>query len=104
MADKGLNCAQNIAFSKKNGDGYLFSKAVKVLPEKEKKWVLLEQGFKEVRDKNKRLIYRYKSCVDEFPYDVIHEGRRATIHLRKKDSLLITLTLQQRKNMRSTVW
>lgn len=36
MADKGLNCAQNIAFSKKNGDGYLFSKSVKVLPEKEK--------------------------------------------------------------------
>ena len=84
VADKGLNCAQNIAFSKKNGDDYLFSKAVKVLPEKEKKWVLLEQGFKEVRDKNKRLIYRYKSCVDEFPYDVIHEGRRATIHLKEK--------------------
>lgn len=37
VADKGLNCAQNIAFSKKNGDGYLFSKSVKGLPETEKK-------------------------------------------------------------------
>ena len=46
VADKGLNCAQNIAFSKENGDGYLFSKSVKILPEKEKKWVLLDQDFK----------------------------------------------------------
>lgn len=97
VADKGLNCAQNIAFSKKNGDGYFFSKAVKVLPEKEKKWVLLEQGFKEVRDKNKRLIYRYKSCVDEFPYDVIHEGRRATIHLKEKRLLTYNPDLAAKK-------
>lgn len=97
VADKGLNCAQNIAFSKKNGDGYLFSKSVKVLPEKEKKWVLLEQGFKEVRDKNKRLIYRYKSCVDEFPYDVIHEGRRATIHLKEKRLLTYNPNLAAKK-------
>lgn len=97
VADKGLNCAQNIAFSKKNGDGYLFSKAVKVLPEKEKKWVLLEQGFKEVRDKNKRLIYRYKSCVDEFPYDVIHEGRKATIHLKEKRLLTYNPDLAAKK-------
>lgn len=97
VADKGLNCAQNIAFSKKNGDGYLFSKAVKVLPEKEKKWVLLEQGFKEVRDKNKRLIYRYKSCVDEFPYNVIHEGRRATIHLKEKRLLTYNPDLAAKK-------
>ena len=97
VADKGLNCAQNIAFSKKNGDGYLFSKSVKVLPEKEKKWVLLEQGFKEVRDKNKRLIYRYKSCVDEFPYDVIHEGRRATIHLKEKRLLTYNPDLAEKK-------
>ena len=97
VADKGLNCAQNIAFSKKNGDGYLFSKSVKMLPEKEKKWVLLEQGFKEVRDKNKRLIYRYKSCVDEFPYDVIHEGRRATIHLKEKRLLTYNPDLAAKK-------
>ena len=97
VADKGLNCAQNIAFSKENGDGYLFSKSVKMLPEKEKKWVLLEQGFKEVRDKNKRLIYRYKSCVDEFPYDVIHEGRRATIHLKEKRLLTYNPDLAAKK-------
>ena len=36
VADKGLNCTQNIAFSKEDGDGYLFSKLVKTLPKKEK--------------------------------------------------------------------
>ena len=30
VADKGLNCAQNIAFFKENGDGYLFSKSVTI--------------------------------------------------------------------------
>ena len=39
VADKGLNCAQNIAFSKENGDGYLFSKSVKSLPEKGKRQI-----------------------------------------------------------------
>lgn len=36
IADKGLNCAQNIAFSRNNGDGYLISKTVKGLSEKKK--------------------------------------------------------------------
>lgn len=51
VADKGLNCAQNIAFSKQNGDGYLFSKSVKTLPSTEKTWVLSEQDYKDVKDK-----------------------------------------------------
>jgi len=50
VADKGLNCAENIAFSKKNGDGYLFSKTVKGLSEKEKVWVLLGEDLKEKKD------------------------------------------------------
>lgn len=36
VADKGLNCAQNIAFSRKNADGYLFSKSVKSLLKRRK--------------------------------------------------------------------
>ena len=97
VADKGLNCAQNIAFSKKNGDGYLFSKSVKMLPEKEKEWVLLDQDFKEARDKNKRLLYRYKSCIDEFPYEVEQDGRRAVIHLKEKRLLTYNPDLAAKK-------
>lgn len=74
VADKGLNCTENIAFSRQNGDGYLFSKSVKGLSEKEKVWVRLEQDFKEVKDSDNKVLYRYKSCIDTFPYTI--ETRR----------------------------
>lgn len=84
VADKGLNCANNIAKSKMDGDGYLFSKSVKSLPQKEKVWVLLDQDYREAKDKTGRLLYRYKSCVDKFPYKVEIDGEEKTILLTEK--------------------
>ena len=84
VADKGLNCAQNIAFSKQSGDGYLFSKSVKTLPAREKEWVLLDSGYKSVKERNGKELYRYKSCVDEFPYTVTHDGKQVTVKLNEK--------------------
>jgi transposase len=97
VADKGLNCAKNIAFSKKNGDGYLFSKSVKSLPETEKTWVLLENGFTDVKDKKGKLLYRYKSCIDEFPYKVEHEGKEYIVKLREKRLLTYNPSLASKK-------
>ena len=97
VADKGLNCAQNIAFSRKNGDGYLFSKSVKGLPAIEKTWVLLEQDFKEMRDSNGTLMYRYKSCIDKFPYVIEHEGKKKTVMLTEKRLLTCNPTLAAKK-------
>ena len=97
VADKGLNCAKNIAFSKKNGDGYLFSKSVRGLPEKEKKWALLDVGFTDVKDKHGKLLYRYKSCVDEFPYKVEHEGKEYTVKLTEKRLLTYHPSLAAKK-------
>lgn len=97
VADKGLNCAQNIAYSKKNGDGYLFSKTVKGLPAKEKVWVLLGQGFKEVKDKGGKILYRYKSCIDKFPYTVGHEGKKVTVTITEKRLLTYNPTLAAKK-------
>ncbi len=97
VADKGLNCAQNIAFSKKSGDGYLFSKSVKGLPKKEKEWVLLKNDYTVVRDKNKKELYRYKSCVDQFPYTVEHEGKEVTVKLTEKRLVTYNPTLAAKK-------
>ena len=98
VADKGLNCAENIAFSKKNGDGYLFSKTVKGLSEKEKVWVLLEEGFTEVKDKkSKKVLYSYKSCIDQFPYTVEHNGRKVTVKLTEKRLVTYNPTLAAKK-------
>jgi len=84
VADKGLNCAKNIASAKKNGDGYLFSKSVKMLPVTEKDWALRANGYKSVRDRNGKEVYRYKSCVDEFPYTLEHEGKNVTVMFTEK--------------------
>lgn len=97
VADKGLNCAQNIAFSKKNGDGYLFSKSVKTLPETEKTWVFLEQGYREVKDAQGNLLYRYKSCVEKFSYVVEHNGKKQTVMLTEKRLVTYNPSLAAKK-------
>lgn len=97
VADKGLNCSQNIAFSKKNGDGYLFSKSVKALPETEKVWVLSDKDWKAIKDKNGKLLYWCKSCIDKFPYKVEQDGKEFTVKLREKRLLTYNPSLASKK-------
>ena len=68
IADKGLNCAENIFHTLKDGDGYIFSKSVKQLPEIERTWVLLSNDYRDIKDDNGDVLYRIKECVDEFEY------------------------------------
>ncbi len=74
VADKGLNCARNIyAAVVESKDGYIFSKSVhgRNLSEKEKEWILLENdvnAYENHTDKDGKLLYRLKSCVDTFEY------------------------------------
>lgn len=85
VADKGLNCAENILHALKAGDGYLFSKSVKQLSEKEQAWVLLERDYRDVRNQKGELLYRVKECVDDFPYAYQDtQGRKNTVRLREK--------------------
>lgn len=79
IADKSLNCARNILEALNNNDGYLFSKSVKQLPKKEKNWILLEHDYKDVYDENKKLKYRYKSCVDTFEYSYFDDKGKKII-------------------------
>ena len=71
IADKGLNCAENIYHALKNGDGYIFSKSVKQLPDTERIWVLLPNDYKDVKNADGDVLYRIKECVDEFDYQFI---------------------------------
>lgn len=85
VADKGLNCFNNILHALKSGDGYIFSKSVKTLPETEKTWVLLGNDYKDVTDQKSEVLYRIKECVDDFPYSYTDEaGQRKTIRLTEK--------------------
>ena len=45
VADKGLNCFENILHALKSGDGYIFSKSVKMLSETEKTSALLKNAY-----------------------------------------------------------
>ena len=85
VADKGLNCLNNILHALASGDGYILSKSVKTLPEIEKTWVLLKDGYKDVKNKKGEVLYRIKECVDDFTYAYTDGGgRRRSIKLREK--------------------
>lgn len=74
VADKGLNCARNIyAAVKEANDGYIFSKSIRgtSLSEKEKLWITLENSanvFTDHTDDKGCVLFRLKSCVDDFTY------------------------------------
>ena len=101
VADKGLNCADNIAFAKENGDGYLFSKSVKMLPETEQTWVTMDSDdWEEVRDKEGHLVYKYKSCIDQFPYNITideNTGKKKILMFKEKRVLTYNPKLAAKK-------
>ena len=85
VADKGLNCCANILHALKAGDGYIFSKSVKTLPETEKTWVLLENDYKDIKNQKGELLYRIKECVDDFTYTYTDgSGHKRTLKLTEK--------------------
>ncbi len=98
VADKGLNCAKNIFQALEEGDGYIFSKSVKMLPDIEKDWVLLDRDYIPVKDSKGKEVYRIKECVDHFPYDYVDDfGRKQTIQLREKRVVTYNPQLAKKK-------
>ncbi len=98
VADKGLNCAANIFFARQNGDGYLFSKSVKQLPETEKTWVLLDRDYHCVKDASGSVKYYWKECVDKFPYAYTDEnGKRHVFELTEKRVVTFNPSLAKKK-------
>ena len=98
VADKGLNCGNNIMHALKNGDGYIFSKAVKMLPAIEKEWVLLPNDYRDIKDSKGNLLYRIKECVDDFEYDIDgDDGRKKKIKLTEKRIVTYNPTLAKKQ-------
>lgn len=99
VADKGLNCSENIIHALKADDGYIFSKSVKQLPETEKTWVLLDNDYQDIKDSNGDVIYRIKECIDDFTYTYTNqEGKKKTIKLKEKR--VVTFNPQLAKKQR----
>ena len=113
VADKGLNCARNIyAAVKEAEDGYIFSKSIhgRGLSEKEKQWVILENDanvFTDYTDKNGRLLYRLKSCVDTFTYRFKETdpetGEETEISFSVKEKRIVSFNPELAKKQRTEI-
>ena len=103
VADKGLNCARNIYAAVKEGnDDYIFSKSIHgtALNDAEKVWLLLEDNkdnkFTDYVDSNGQLLYRIKSCVDDYEYkieDIDPEtGKKITTTFTVREKRVVSYT------------
>jgi transposase len=85
VADKGLNCADNVADAVLAGDGYIFSRSVKTLPAADRAWALSGDGWTDVADGSGGVAWSYKEVTDDFEYGVAGEdGRRRAVRLPEK--------------------
>lgn len=100
VADKGLNCGDNIYDALLHKDGYIFSQSVLQLEEKEKNWVLLEEKYEEVKDSNGTLLYKIKCCVDDFPIKVTNkDGKKVVVNVKQKRVATFNPSLADKKKI-----
>ena len=84
VADKGLNCARNIYAARIDGDGYIFSKSCKTLPETEKAWIFSSNDYKPVLDNQNNVLYYIKDCIDDYTYNFEKNGQKLTFTIKEK--------------------
>lgn len=74
VADKGLNCAQNIYQALSNKDGYIYSKSVLQSKSLDKDWIFLdnddhpESAYTRTVGRNGEVVFKIKSIVDTYKY------------------------------------
>ena len=85
VADKGLNCADNIIIAKARKNGYIFSKSMKAMSEKDYAWAFGEDGWTEVLDEQGNLKFRYKEQMVMADYSYrADDGRTVKVSLPEK--------------------
>ena len=100
IADKGLNCAQNIVEAYKNGDGFIYSQSVNTLPKKIEDIVLDEYGYDITYDKNGEIVFKIKDYIYEKEYEVISEdGRKSKKTIKQKMVIYYSRDLERKKRV-----
>ena len=115
VADKGLNCEENIVRALASKNGYLFSKSIKTMfPYREDKqgkqknvpyemtldWIYDDDGYQIVKDKEGNELYRYKSIVSEFEYTHKDDnGKAKKIKLKEKRLVSYNPSLAKKQRM-----
>lgn len=85
VADKGLNCGDNLYLAVKNKDGYVFSQKVKNVDPRTYNWILDNKGYKEIVVDD-IVIFKIKSTVGEYPINVTSKlnEQKAIINVTQK--------------------
>lgn len=115
VADKGLNCEENIVKALANNNGYLFSKSIKqMFPYKSKQakinfsksyeeslsWIFDEQGYKDVYDNKNEPVYKYKSVISEYEYThTCDDGSKEKIKLKEKRLITYNYDLAKKQQL-----
>lgn len=66
VADKGLNCTENIIQAYLDGDGYIYSKAIR--SSDDKKMILNNTAYEELKDSNGVVVFKSKTWIDTYTY------------------------------------
>ena len=96
IADKGLNCGQNIIEAMQNGDGYIFSQSLKRLGKKELDEIF--EKYKLCPNEYSDSEYSYREWIQDVSYNYMtssNENERVTI--RQKRILTFSSKLQRKQ-------
>lgn len=102
VADKGLNCAENIELCGEN-DGYIFSKSLKNMSPDEIEWVFSDDGWTEVKDGKGTMVFKYKSIKKVFDYSYRDESGRTVTFQRDEKRLVSYNPSLQKKQCREII-
>ena len=100
VADKGLNCGENIVQCLSNGDGYIFSKSVKGVKGDELKDLLDLSKYEKVFDKNGEIKYFIREYIVEKTYSTSPaNGEIKTIKVNEKRVVSYNPKLAKKKQL-----
>ena len=86
IADKGLNCSENIADAYLNKDGYIFSQTIRGAKASLKKRILDQKDYIETKNKEGEVIFKLKSWIDyEDEITVTNvDGKKVKVNIPQK--------------------
>lgn len=101
VADKGLNCGQNIIEALEQGDGYIFSQSINTIKEDIKEMAIEEEGYKTVKyDKEGNIDFKIKEKIVERNVEYIDEkGEKKTKKVKEKFVIYYSKALYQKKSI-----
>ena len=86
VADNGMNTQENKYLIVDKGNGYIVSKSVKRSWKSQREWALNEKDYKVITNKNKEVVFKYKSRINEITLTYKNvDGTKSTKKVKEKE-------------------